>query len=50
MLEETTDAALVVNRERGWMDADGKSVGLAESVEQLAIGLRYDIHPPQGRD
>ncbi len=49
LLEKT--AALAVDRERGWLDSDGESVGMPESVEQLAIGLRYDVHgAPDGRD
>ena len=37
-------------RERGWIHSGGESVGLAESVFQLATGLRYDICPPVARD
>ena len=43
-------AALAVDRERGWIDADGDGIGYTETIGGIALKLRGEVSGPKGRD
>lgn len=47
-LQETLRLAQAVDEERGWVDADGDGIGLAESVGALELVLRREVLGPEG--
>jgi hypothetical protein len=46
ILEQAVYAATRVDRERGWIDDDGRGLGWAETVAGLALKLAYEIKGP----
>lgn len=49
-LDAAVDAAALVDRQRGWVDADGESTGWGETLAGLAFELRQEVEGTPGRD
>ncbi|MBC8101532.1 MAG: hypothetical protein H7Z41_02955, partial [Cytophagales bacterium] len=49
-LEAAAAAGAAVDRERGWIDADGRAVGFGETLDGMAEQLRAEVIGPTGRD
>lgn len=47
-LQEALSAAQLVDEERGWVDASGEGIGLAESVGALELVLRREVLGTEG--
>lgn len=46
VLEEAAAAGAEVDRERGWLDADGDPTGYGETYEGRALALRSEVFGP----
>jgi hypothetical protein len=49
-LETAASAAADVDRERGWIDADGEPSGIGETLAGLLYQWRRDVYGPSGKD
>lgn len=49
-LEAAAEAGAAVDRERGWIDANGESTGHGETLAGLALLTRREVHGPEGRE
>ena len=49
-LDAAVEAANEVDRERGWIDADGASVGIGETLAGMALTTSVEVFGPGGRD
>lgn len=49
-LEEATRAGEAVDRERGWVGADGEPTGYGETLAGMALQLRVEVMGPAGRE
>ncbi len=50
MANTAAKAGAAVDRERGWIDDDGRAVGFGETLGGMAYQLRTEILGPTGRD
>ena len=47
-LEAAAEAGAALDRERGWVDADGDPIGHGEHLGGLVLAMRTEIYGPKG--
>lgn len=49
-LEAAAEAGAELDRERGWVDADGEAIGHGETLTGMALAMRTEIFGPSGKE